>query len=367
MSQIKIIGETSEYEGEALKQLQRAASLPSMVAAAGFSDLHPGKGYPIGAAFFSTNMIYPYLLGNDVGCGISLFATTLKKAKFKLEKAFKHLNGLAEPWDGNTNAWLLKFGIIDTTGLRTGLGTIGSGNHFAELQVVEEILNPAYCESAGIRKDNLYLLVHSGSRHHGELLLRAHINKYKDAGLQIGTPEATAYVNQHATLYHWAQANRALIAERLLDQLNAVPALVTDVPHNFVQSTTIGSQLGWLHRKGAAPANTGVVPIPGSRGTLTYLVLPVAKDEYLHSIQHGAGRKWSRADCEDRLKNRYTAESLTRTEIGSRVICEDKQLLYEEAPMAYKNIERGIEAIQQEGLATVVATLRPVLTYKVRR
>ena len=202
MSTIKIIGEPSAYEGGALRQLQRAAALPGMVAAAGFTDLHPGKGCPIGAAFFSTDKIYPYLLGNDVGCGIALYATALKAAKFKLEKAYKRLTGLAEPWDGDVNAWLQQFGIQnDIAGLRLGLGTIGSGNHFAELQTVEEILDPDYCKAAGITKGELYLLVHSGSRHHGELLLRAHVDKYKDAGLQVGTPEATAYLAQHGTLY----------------------------------------------------------------------------------------------------------------------------------------------------------------------
>lgn len=85
------------------------------------------------------------------------------------------------------------------------------------------------------------------------------------------------------------------------------------------------------------------------------------------SLAHGAGRKWSRSDSRGRLEKRYTAKQLTRTDLGSHVICEDKDLLYEEAPQAYKNITVVIEDLVREGLAEVIAVLRPLVTYKVRR
>ncbi|PTB83457.1 RNA ligase RtcB family protein, partial [Sulfurovum lithotrophicum] len=122
---------------------------------------------------------------------------------------------------------------------------------------------------------------------------------------------------------------------------------------------------GWLHRKGATPTNKGAVIIAGSRGTLSYLVMPTeqtAKSNY--SLAHGAGRKWERSSAEAKLRNRYTKTDLERTIIGSRVLCRDSKLLYEEAPQAYKNIDIVIDDLVEEGLATIIASFRSILTYK---
>jgi len=86
-----------------------------------------------------------------------------------------------------------------------------------------------------------------------------------------------------------------------------------------------------------------------------------------YSLAHGAGRKWSRTDSRARLEKRYSPKDLERTELGSHVICEDKALLYEEAPQAYKNIATVIADLVAAGLAEVAAVLRPLVTYKVRR
>jgi len=96
--------------------------------------------------------------------------------------------------------------------------------------------------------------------------------------------------------------------------------------------------------RAAAPSTEGAVLIPGSRGAFTYLMRPnKPTDRSAFSLAHGAGRKWSPSDCRGRLEKRYTAKGLTRTELGSLVICEDKELLYEEAPQPYKNISVVIE------------------------
>jgi release factor H-coupled RctB family protein len=92
-----------------------------------------------------------------------------------------------------------------------------------------------------------------------------------------------------------------------------------------------------------------------------------AGDKSAFSLAHGAGRKWSRSDSRARLENRFSAKDLVRTAIGSHVICEDKELLYEEAPQAYKNITIVIDDLVQAGLADILAILRPLVTYKVRR
>jgi release factor H-coupled RctB family protein len=108
--------------------------------------------------------------------------------------------------------------------------------------------------------------------------------------------------------------------------------------------------------------------IPGSRGAFTYVVAPKEPSERsAFSLAHGAGRKWSRSDSRARLEKRFSAKDLARTELGSHVICEDKELLYEEAPQAYKNITIVIDDLVTHGLAEVVAILRPLVTYKVRR
>ena len=131
----------------------------------------------------------------------------------------------------------------------------------------------------------------------------------------------------------------------------------------------VAGEGGWLHRKGAAPADQGHIVIPGSRGDMTYLVRPRLEqaDRALHSLAHGAGRKWSRSEARDKLKRRFTIAELERTGLGSRVICEDRALIYEEAPQAYKDIHQVIADLDHAGLIDIVATLRPLITYKTRR
>ena len=138
-----------------------------------------------------------------------------------------------------------------------------------------------------------------------------------------------------------------------------------DICHNSVTPY----RGGWLHRKGAAPSDKGAVVIPGSRGDLSYVVQPreARADWALHSLAHGAGRKWSRSEARGKLSSRFSVTDLERTDLGSRVICEDRALIYEEAPQAYKDIQRVIADLCDAGLIDVVATLRPLITYKTRR
>jgi len=135
-----------------------------------------------------------------------------------------------------------------------------------------------------------------------------------------------------------------------------------------VEQVDLADRTCWLHRKGAAPSTVGPVVIPGSRGAFTYLVAPKDPGEKsAFSPAHGTGRKWSRSDSRARLENRFSAKDLVRTELGSHVICEDRELLYEEAPQAYKNITVVIDDLVQAGLVDVVAIMKPLVTYKVRR
>ena len=233
---------------------------------------------------------------------------------------------------------------------------------------MQECSNPEACQQLGVADDAVYLCVHSGSRGFGEAILREHTDVSGAGGLQIGSEEASRYLNRHQHAREWAVANRALIAERLAAALKTKATRILDICHNFVEPVLLGGDECWLHRKGAAPSTEGAVLIPGSRGAFTYVMRPTeASERSAFSLAHGAGRKWARSDCRGRLEKRYTSKDLLRTELGSLVICEDKDLLYEEAPQAYKNISVVIEDLVNEGLAEVIGILRPLITYKVRR
>src|SRR6202007_2784801 len=98
---------------------------------------------------------------------------------------------------------------------------------------------------------------------------------------------------------------------------------------------------------------------------LSYLVKPVGDGiSHAWSLAHGAGRKWARSETRLRMRDRFRGPELAQTPLGSRVICEERDLLYEEAPAAYKNIEAVIEDLVDAGLVSVIATFRPLLTYK---
>ncbi|EJO3047176.1 RNA ligase RtcB family protein, partial [Escherichia coli] len=247
---------------------------------------------------------------------------------------------------------------------RSSLGSIGGGNHFAELQQVDEIIDAELFALAGLDAQHLQLLVHSGSRGLGQSILQRHIASFSHHGLPEGSDDALRYIAEHDDVLAFARINRQMIALRIMQQVKATGSPVLDVAHNFVSACQIGDQQGWLHRKGATPDDNGLVIIPGSRGDYSWLVQPVANEKTLHSLAHGAGRKWGRTECKGRLAAKCTATQLSRTELGSRVICRDKQLIFEEAPQAYKSAESVVQCLVQAGLIIPVARLRPVLTLK---
>ena len=205
---------------------------------------------------------------------------------------------------------------LDPAHLRA-LGTIGGGNHFAELQVIDEVQDAPLLTSRGLASGRLQLLVHSGSRGLGQAVLRAHVEAFSHAGLEEGGADANAYLAQHAAAVRFAELNRQVIAARIFQRLRCEGSAVLDVNHNTVLPSSIGGQDGWLHRKGATPSDTGLVMLPGSRDAHSYLLEPVtANGEIsLHSLAHGAGRKWQRSDCKDRLFNLATPDQLSRTGI----------------------------------------------------
>lgn len=355
----------SWVEGEALRQLEAVARLPGMRAAVGLPDLHPGKGAPVGAAFATEGLFYPFLVGNDIGCGMGLWQLELPARKAKPERWAAKLD-LEGPWEGDTDALLARMGV-KPCGFELALGTVGGGNHFTELQRVDAVHDPETFIRLGLNTEQLLLLIHSGSRGLGEVILRAHVDRHGTGGLVEDTDEARRYLERHDHAVEWARANRTALAERMMRGVGTAGRRVIDVCHNSVTPQTSSGPRRWLHRKGAAPSDQGPVVIPGSRGALSYLVLPMGDGaDHAHSLAHGAGRKWNRTSARERMRERFSPEALLRTSFKSHVVCEDRELLFEEAPPAYKAIDRVVGDLVEAGLVRVVATLAPVLTYKTR-
>jgi release factor H-coupled RctB family protein len=339
---------SSWIESAAVDQCHHVAALDGMVHVAGMPDLHPGKGAPIGAAMSST-VLYPLLVGSDIGCGIAVFPVVLKRVDpSKLAARFPDLDRALDPDDISDD---LPAGHVD------GLGTVGRGNHFVELARIDAIASPDRAAALGLAVGDLVLIVHSGSRGLGEEILRAHTAQHGAGPAQ----DADAYLTHHDEAVRWSALNRRLLADRVADALGArIGEPIVDLCHNHVEIR----DGHYLHRKGAAPGDDRPVLIAGTRGTHSYLVAGHAGPEANHSVAHGAGRKMSRADALRRGKAKHTVEELRRTPVGSIVVCGYRQLLFEEAPTAYKRIEQVMGDLVDHGLATPIATTVPVITYK---
>ena len=236
------------------------------------------------------------------------------------------------------------------------------------MQAVEKVVDDAAFKTIGLGKQQLVVLVHSGSRGLGESTLRTYMDQHTSRGVTLDSFAAEEYLRGHDFAVRWAKANRELIAHRFVAALGAEAELLWDGCHNSITRHEEGGEVGWIHRKGAVNAEAPLVVIPGTRGSLSYLVAPVGDGKsHAWSLAHGAGRKWARSEARARMRERFARQELVQTALGSRVICEERDLLYEEAPAAYKNIEAVIDDLVEAELATVVATLRPLLTYKTRK
>jgi release factor H-coupled RctB family protein len=356
----------SWIEGEALRQLYATSKLDGMRLAVGFPDLHPGKGSAVGAAFVTEGLIYPYLIGGDIGCGMALFKTDLARRDVKLDRWAQTRFDLEHVWTDEISK-VLADEELESTEFDEALGTLGGGNHFAELQAVEEVLNAREFKKLGLGKQQLVVLVHSGSRGLGDSVLHAYAAEHQANGSDTETFAAATYLQGHDLAVRWAKVNRKLLAERFAQALGAEASLLWDGCHNSITSRELEGETVWVHRKGAVVAEDEAVMIPGSRGSLSYLVKPLGDGESrAWSLAHGAGRKWARSEARLRMRERFGKDQLVQTPLGSRVICGERDLLYEEAPAAYKNIEAVIKDLVDAGLVSVIATFRPLLTYKTR-
>ena len=330
----------------------------------------------------------PKLPGYDIGCGMALFATKVPAsiARDRVARCMARMDL-----------------DVGEDSLDPHFGTIGGGNHFAELLVLDPEV-PLAPEVAALlggppsAEDRALLLVHSGSRGHGARVFAQHSDGH----------DLDGYMSEHAECVAWARRNRAEIARRFLRQFaggggggqtcmetaeaeplrreyigsaaeeepapcdsptDALPAPLVDIAHNWIEPLPDGT---YLHRKGAAPSHPGSISLlPGSRATASYvLVCDGSLDRDLCSVAHGAGRRLSRADARRRGdgggglgSSAASGGDLTR---GGTVVCESRELLYEEAPHAYKDVEAVVSCMVQRSMCRVGARMVPIATYKTR-
>jgi len=392
-------------EGDAVAQFARVATLPGCVRAAAMPDLHAGRG-PIGAAFAFEERVLPYLVGGDAGCGVRLVATSASpRAADKLERriraafdedlledadpldvfdacwaegarGFASIAGVPDDIaamaehevDPIADAWGSPVPSGDATPFRDpshgrALGSVGGGNHFAELTRVDEVRDEAAASALGLEKGRLLALVHTGSRGLGAVVGR----RYGDTVL---TGEAIeVYLGHLAGAVRFAQANRFLVACRLLRALAGLRrdkiAGSIEIVHNTIRRERLGEGLAFIHRKGAAPAGKEEATVVlGSGGAPSWVLLGRGHEGALASVAHGAGRRMTRSEARQKIAHRYRRATLDRTSHGGRVVCDDVDLLYEEHPDAYKPIEPVVASLVDAGMASPVASLVPVVTVK---
>ncbi|SFI21673.1 RtcB family protein [Jannaschia pohangensis] len=342
-------------EGRAEDQLTEVAGWPGMSRIAAFPDLHPGRFGPVGAAFLA-DRLWPQLVGPDIGCGMALFALDLPGRKLNLDRAARRLRMLEGPDDG-ADAALAAADIPDLTAM--GLGTIGGGNHFCEVQEVAEV-----APGAPLATGDLCLLVHSGSRSQGAGIFAALQGEW-GAGFAPDSDAGRAYLARHDAAVRWARLNRARIADRAAQALRCQATLICDTSHNHLRET----DNGWLHCKGAAEADRGLAPLAGSRDAASYLLAVTGRDpDALGALSHGAGRRYDRAAMHGRMREgRADLAAMTRNALGGRVICEDRALQVEESGRAYKNAAAVVADLAAFDLAHPLATLVPRITFKTAR
>ncbi|NQT93637.1 MAG: RtcB family protein [Lentisphaerae bacterium] len=285
---------------------------------------------------------------------------------------------------------------------RVQLGTLGGGNHFLEIQVVERVDHADVAEAFGLFKGQIVIMIHSGSRGFGHQVAGDYMklaasktgkqcpNKHL-CFLPTDSPEGQDYVGAMRAAANFAYANRQMMAMLVRHNFRHIHGdvpmpLVYDVTHNMAKLEEHGGMDLWIHRKGATRAfppsrmegtpfaETGQpVLIPGSMGTASYvLVGKPGAAESLFSVNHGAGRVMSRSAATGRGRGRNKKQRppaisdrrFDETMRGVKLICANRRSVKEEAPDAYKDIDSVIDVVVGAGLADVVARMKPLAVLK---
>jgi tRNA-splicing ligase RtcB (3'-phosphate/5'-hydroxy nucleic acid ligase) len=429
-----------------LEQLANVATLPGITTAAlAMPDVHQGYGFPVGgvaATKTPDGAISPGGVGYDINCGVRLLALPLSASELAARRepllheisrrvpvgagaagAHRGLGGinLERVLTLGPRALLEDLGVgsqhevhlTESGGQLEGadpqavsararerglgqLGTLGSGNHFLELQRVDAVFDPEAARAYGIVRDQVTLLIHSGSRGLGHQVctdyvkrMDATLRKYRielpDRQLScapLSSPEGRAYLGAMAAAANFAWANRAAIAHRAREAIAAVlgreaasdTRQVYDVAHNVAKLERHRGELVCVHRKGATrafPAGHADIPseygdvgqpvfIPGSMGTASFVLAgrPGSLERAFGTTCHGAGRRMSRTAIRKQVEGGALRKRLERQGIAVRA--PSARGLAEEAPEAYKDVEQVVAIVERAGLAARVARLRPI-------
>jgi tRNA-splicing ligase RtcB len=429
-----------------LEQAMNVATLPGIVGPSlAMPDIHQGYGFPIGgvaATDWNDGVVSPGGVGFDINCGVRLVRTSLTAADVApkmhelVNQCFRDIpcgtggegpvrinnaqledvlrsgsrwaieNGYGEPRDAEFTEQGGRLDEADPDAVsarakergRPQLGTIGSGNHFLEIQRVQEIYDEAAAQAMGITAGQVCVLIHCGSRGLGHQVctdylaqMGAAMKKYNItlpdrqlACVPIHSPEGRAYLGAMRASANFAWANRQVIQHFLRGALRKVFSedvradLIYDVCHNIAkreQHQVDGARRDVLvHRKGATRAFAAghrelppsyrhigqPVLIPGSMGTASWILVGAegAMKETFGSVCHGAGRLMSRTAARKGRNAREVREALEHR--GIIVRSETRDGILEEVPEAYKDVDEVIEVVHRAGLARKVARLLPM-------
>ena len=344
-----------------------------MVHVAVLPDVHLARDVCVGTAMATVGWVYPSAVGGDIGCGIMSVGFDADGADLVRDPAragaILRRIGQAVPTHRRhrRHARPLPPGLADTP-LSHGslsavladvgtlqLGTLGGGNHFAEL-------------AADVASGQLWLTVHTGSRAMGQAIRGHHVAaaEHRSAGMMVLDAPADAgraYLHDQQWARDYAAANRDLVAFEIIALLAEYGVRPTGesfgCDHNHVAAEVHGGRSVWVHRKGAMPAGRGVAGVvPGSMGTRTAHVVGRGCGDALDSSAHGAGRAYSRSAARDRFGRADVRQQLRGVWFDPRLT----DAMREEVPKAYKDV-RAVLAAEAE-LVDVTRTLRPLLVHK---
>lgn len=383
---------TNDIEEEAKKQLINLSNMPFIHKhVAVMPDAHAGKGSTIGTVIATKGAIIPSAVGVDIGCGMMAWKTKLKADQISSDIILKNLRneiesvipvGFAENKELNRRVNFSFEGTILNEGLISfqndsqvflksmrQMGSLGGGNHFIEI-----------CLDS---RNDIWVLIHSGSRNIGKTIADFHINGAKGLMKQYfielsdpdlsylvqGTQDFKNYIHEMKWCQEYAWLNRQEMMRRVrdifdklfnidsLDHLMTPNGTVVHCHHNYTQMENHFGENVWVTRKGAVSAKKGELGIiPGSMGTKSYIVRGLGNTESFCSCSHGAGRRMSRAQA----KRQFTIEDLIAQTNG--VECRKDNDVLDEIPGSYKDIDIVMD--NQSDLVEIVETLKQVICIK---
>ena len=428
-----------------LDQVINVATLPGIVGASfAMPDVHWGYGFPIGGVAAtdveSGGVVSPGGVGFDISCGVRLLLSPLERKELtpklaalmdELERVVPKGMGRGAVWDLAPDGELARIltggavyaverghgrprdlarcedgGVlggadpdaVSDRALLRGLhqvGSLGSGNHFLEVQVVDQILDADVATALGLHAGQVCVMIHSGSRGLGHQVCTDHVRRMEPAMAHYGihvpdrqlscvpvrSPEGDAYLAAMAAAANYGRANRQLLsvaARRAFARTAGTDRLdlLYDVSHNLakLETHTVDGRprLLCVHRKGATralpPGHPGLpadlatvgqpVLVPGSMGTASYVLVGEPTGGAFHSTCHGAGRAMSRTAARKRTSGGTLRRELAAA--GIEVRAGSNRGLAEEAPFSYKDVDAVVETVERAGLARRVARLIPI-------